>query len=528
MQNNADKRPIKTPACTSHTISLYFVMLATAGLFLARIPVVGQRPFDPDEFEHAHAAWCVFKGMLPYKDFFEHHTPWYYYTLRPFFHWFDVDTSFESARHFLLFGRGLSLVLTILSILLVGLIGRLWEDRRVGLVAGLFLVGQPFFFQKTLEMRPDVLALPFFLGGLWFLLRGLATSTDGARRSLRYFLGGGLSLGAAIMCTQKMLFVLPGALAGLGIWSLFPGRVGRRPRILLTMAFLLGVCVPAILTWAAFALHHAGGEFIANNFLLNANWKHIEAEQLRKFIKTSRPVLALSLLGASASLYRFLRSEQRQYGGILLFCTLVGLFAGLLLVPVAYRQYYLMPLPIVCLFAAQGLSLIIECAREGARPWLLILAMIPLAVLPVLDLQATFKVRNDRQLARLRYVFENTKPTDVVMDGWEGMGVFRPHAFYYFFLHGELVDRLPREQVDAYLDALESGRIRPRLIAMDENLVALGSRFLRFVKRNYVRRDMAGQDRRTIADWQKFFKKIVKKNCASWDGFFYFSRDGFD
>jgi len=67
--------------------------------------------------------------------------------------------------------------------------------------------------------------------------------------------------------------------------------------------------------------------------------------------------------------------------------------------------------------------------------------------------------------------------------------VFRPHAFYYFFLHGEFVDRLPREQVDAYLVALESGRIRPRLIAMDENLVTLGSRFLRFVKRDYTSSD---------------------------------------
>jgi len=48
---------------------------------------------------------------------------------------------------------------------------------------------------------------------------------------------------------------------------------------------------------------------------------------------------------------------------------------------------------------------------------------------------------------------------------------------------------LPREQVDAYLDALESGRIRPRLIALDQHLVLLGSRFLRFVKSNYTSRD---------------------------------------
>jgi hypothetical protein len=126
--------------------------------------------------------------------------------------------------------------------------------------------------------------------------------------------------------------------------------------------------------------------------------------------------------------------------------------------------------------------------------------MLPLAGLTVLDLHDTFKSRNDSQLARLRYVFENTEPTDVMMDGIEGTGVFRPHALYHFFLHAEILDMLPREQVDAYVNALESGKIRPRLIALDDNLVALGTRFLRFVKRNY----------------------------SSSDGFFYFSKGGFD
>jgi hypothetical protein len=485
----------------AHANSLYFVLLATAGFFLARIPVLLIRFFDPDEFEHSHAAWCVWKGMLPYKDFFEHHTPWYYYALRPFFRWFDVDVSFESARHFLLFGRGLSLALTILSVLLVILIGRVWEDRRIGLLAGLFLVSQPVFFQKTLEIRPDVLALPFFLGGFWFLVRGLAGNTDSTTRSLRSFLAGGLSLGAAIMCTQKMLFVLPGALAGLGIWSLLARtKAGPLSRILLTIAFLLGIAVPAALTWAAFSLHHAGGDFVANNFLLNAKWRVIAHEQLLRLLETSWPVLVLCLLGASVSLYRFFRSGQRQYGGFLLFCTLLGLIVGILVVPVAHRQYYLMPLPIVCLFAAKGLCFLLDRAQERARAWLLILATIPLAILPVLDLHQAFKSRNDGQLARLRYVFESTKPTDVVMDGWEGTGVFRPHAFHYFFLHDESVAMLPQAEVDAYLDALANGKIRPRLIAMDDHLVALGSRFVRFVKRNYV----------------------------SSDTFFYFSRDAFD
>jgi hypothetical protein len=148
-----------------------------------------------------------------------------------------------------------------------------------------------------------------------------------------------------------------------------------------------------------------------------------------------------------------------------------------------------MPLPIACLFAAQGLAFLVELVQDHARARLLVVATIPLLVLPVLGLRRGFTKRNDDQLARLHEVFKQTKPTDLVMDGWEGTGVFRPHAFYYFFLHEESVPMLPREQVDAYLDALENGKIRPKLIAMDDNLIALGSRFVRFVKSNYVSSD---------------------------------------
>ena len=41
----------------------------------------------------------------------------------------------------------------------------------------------------------------------------------------------------------------------------------------------------------------------------------------------------------------------------------------------------------------------------------------------------------------------------------------------------------------SYLDALESGRIAPKLIALDERLMNLGSRFMRFVHKNYVAHD---------------------------------------
>jgi hypothetical protein len=191
------------------------------------------------------------------------------------------------------------------------------------------------------------------------------------------------------------------------------------------------------------------------------------------------------MAGGGVSLWHFIRSGWRRHSDAILLCTSIGLLLGLLVIPSAHAQYYLMPLPLICLFAARGLSFVIECAPSPARAALLVVAMTSLSVLPARAAQHVLDDQNDGQLARLRYVLVRTRPDDVVMDGWQGMGVFRPHAFRYFFLHREILAMLPRRDLAAYLDALERGRIRPKLVAMDPNLTALGPRFKAFVLRNY-------------------------------------------
>jgi hypothetical protein len=472
------------------------LLVALVGFLAARLPLLPRRVFDPDEFEHAHAAWCLFRGLRPYQDFFEHHTPWYYDLLRPFFRWFAVDTSFDGALAFLVFGRALSFVLTVLSLILVYRIGALWRDRRFGLLAALLLVGQPVFLQKTLEMRPDVLALPFFLAGIEALLRGM-DDAGLARRRLAWFAAGGLALGGAVMCTQKMLFVLPGLMVGLALPLLWRHREDRWGAVASIAIFLVALPLPGVLTWASFALHGAGDAFIANNFLLNAGWKHTPTGQLYHVFVGSAPVLALAVVGVGLAARRFLTPGQHDPRGLLLACTGVALFAGVLVIPVAQRQYYLMPVPLACLVATDGLVAIVDLARAQARPAWLAAALAGLSILPVRALRAEYAAGNQQQLARLRQVFETTSPTDLVMDGWEGMGVFRPHAFYYYFIHDELLQMLSRARVDAFVDDLEAGRVRPRLIAMDSHLIALGPRFVDFVRRNYVSRDGFLYDART-------------------------------
>jgi len=465
-----------------------FLSIAIIVLLLAQLPSVPTRFFDPDEFEHAHAAWSVSRGLVPYRDFFEHHTPWYYYLLAPFFRWFAVDQSFDGAMHFLEFGRLFSLTMTALSAGLVFLIGRAIGGRRLGLFAALLFVGQPVIIQKSLEIRPDIPALSFFVGGLLLLVRAVDEELVPRGRLLRFF-AGGLCLGAAIMCTQKMLFVLPGAVVGLAFWVLGGGKRGWLQRCLGVFLLGAGVALPAVLTWAGFALHDGGRQFIFNNFLLNANWKQRPNEHILKTVKTSAPMLVLCLLGVVRAWRRFRQERARAYGDVLLLCTLVGLIAGIRVVPIAYRQYFLMPLTIACLFAARALCFLVELANERRRVRVVILATLPLLVLPVVELATAATDHDARQTARLRYVFEHTAPADPVLDGWLGTGVFRPHPLYYAFMHGDLLPMLTERQKDAYVEALETGQARPALITLDQDLIDLGPRFVRFVHQHYVTDD---------------------------------------
>jgi hypothetical protein len=464
----------------------WFLLAAIVVLLAARVPLVLLRAVDNDEFEHAHAAWSVFRGLVPYRDFFEHHTPWYHFTLSPFFRWFPVAESFDAARHFLIFARFLSLALTALSAVLVFLVGRLGASRRVGLLAALFFVGQPALIHRTLEIRPDVLALAFFVAALWFLRHGFLAQEALPARRLRWFVGGGLCLGATVMCTQKMLFALPGAFVGLGLWILAGGPRNLSSRTATVLVVLLAVAAPTAVTWIGFALRGGGGQFIYDNFVINAHWRWRTSRFLLVIFRESWPILFLCILGAWAALFRRGRAGERDHGDVLLLCILVGLVAGLVVVPAAYEQYFLPPLTITCLFAARGLSLILDASRHRSRGWLVVCATVPLLILPVLTLVRDLHRRQGAEMARLEFVYAHTGPTDTVLDGWFGTGVFRPHPLYYFFMHRELQVSLSEREKDGYLDALTSGRVRPALITLDDELRALGPRFLEFVRRNYV------------------------------------------
>ena len=100
-------------------------------------------------------------------------------------------------------------------------------------------------------------------------------------------------------------------------------------------------------------------------------------------------------------------------------------------------------------------------------------------------LKQEFKRKNVQQLTNIRYVLENTLSDEKIMDGWEGIGVFRPHAYFYWMLHKEIQSLLTQDQKQQLLKDLKTGKVAPKFVNLDKNLIRLSPEITKFFEENY-------------------------------------------
>lgn len=482
-------------------------LAAAAAQHAWRLWYARTRYLDIDELEHLHAAWSVSRGLVPYRDFFEHHTPALYFAAAPFFAFFSVATRVRDAFLFIFAARGAMWALAGAALVLTFAIGRRWRDGRTAAVAVLALSSAMFFSNKTVEVRPDVPALALWLLALWLVLTALqAPPGHVARgRALRRLALGGACIGGALMFTQKLLFALPGL--GLALaWeaAVAPASVARRQRVLGALAVAAGGAVPVLGVAAYFALNGALGDFVYYNFTYNAQLGRLLAplHYVGELARGSPLLLALGLVGTGRALAAAARRRGARAGDALLGASAASLTLGTFANPAPYQQYFLPLLPLLALFAAAALvdawDALAERARRTGRlvRHHRLVADFGLALtLAAATLHAAVQMRaashpmwsNDAGLDEIRYVLEHTTPNETVLGGWRtGPGVFRPHAFFYFFLSSrEAVAAVPPAARRQLLDDLRTGRVAPAVIAADDFVRLLSPGITGFIEANY-------------------------------------------
>jgi hypothetical protein len=109
------------------------------------------------------------------------------------------------------------------------------------------------------------------------------------------------------------------------------------------------------------------------------------------------------------------------------------------------------------------------------------LSLYPFKVMLLYDVDQT----NRTTLNEIRYVLQNTSATDICMDGWTGLGVFRPHAWYYWHLPDDVRPMITESSINEFAANLRSGSIAPKFIFYDQDLKDLSPGTTEFFEKHY-------------------------------------------
>lgn len=431
-----------------------FIGVATLLLFagvVVRLAVL--KFYSIDELTYAHAAWSVGQGLVPFRDFFFHHTPLLLQLGGAVLGILDDDPA--NIAHL----RLLMLPVFALICWLSYLLNREWATVAA-LLAPVFVLATPLVATMATEYRPDPLAFALALAAV-VLLRA-SVGTAGFRAA-----GAGALLAAGIWASEKVavygLAFLLAWLSDLRKGGPESSRLTLRPR-----AFFLGGAAMASVAAAYLSLSSSWPAF----WRWGIRWPLVHQEHypgfpwptyFTPFVRESWWILALALAGAAASARALgSRDRVRSHPDTLLLLLLATTFTSFAAQKSAY-PYSLVPFAVLAaIFAARGAAAVYDLVGSrirglGAARALragLVLALAAVLSLAWLELRERGADDNSHQhevLARLHHL---TTPDDPVYDNSGGY-VARPHVSFFFFTDATvrrlLPDLLVREMPAAIL-----------------------------------------------------------------------------
>lgn len=370
--------------------------------------------FGADEREHWHAAFMVLSGRVPYRDFFEHHHPLFWYALQPFVYFLGDNPSVW------VYARGL---VALLNGGIVYFIYKICRKAELS-VFGAFLAALSWFAfyavqRSGIEFRPDLLMILFYLAGLECFFEYLNQKRYG------WLLLSFVLFFCSFLTLQKVIFLFAGQFFII-LRHLF------KKKILLFDLVLAGGCFLVLCFMAACVLYQAGAweSYFRLNWILNLYIRvmpTVEIKHLYIFIVGAvcgGGVLFCSkneIMRDVAFLYLFIgvgllvwRPWFYQY--LLPYCALLAIIFG-----------YVVYEPGLKLKWTPVLMLVLACflAKQAYDKWRL-------------SLNDAFRLSVYHNV--LAFMLDKTGPKDLVLGNGEDMvATFRHSALgYYWFSVGSL------------------------------------------------------------------------------------------
>jgi hypothetical protein len=480
----------------------FFLLVAIGLVILARLNMAFFRYFDSDEFSHLHWMWLVAHGKIMYKDFFFYNFPFFQFSFAPIF-WLPDNPAL------VIIVRVIELILLCLTAFtLYRLSVKLTGKSEIGVFAAFIFAVFPMTFDKTIDVRPDILMM------LTYLIAMLLILNHNLKFKYKYEAVGAIAA-YGLLVLPKVIFALPAFLILVLIEKV---KVNEIIKIIIGGAIVGFIFLIYLLGTGTF--NQAFISITRDSVAVNAGktpfspWKALSPWPL-VYVNNggpSWPWKVNTAIWVTAALGLIIYFTRKPKYGLFFICYFAVGILLLFLFPAPYLQYFY-PFSI---FGSLLSAYFIYCLIHQVEKFLpipnlknILIFLICLPLLYSFYIQYQIRVspgmKNTEQMQVLADVIKMIKPNETVYD-MVGSYVYRPDG-YILCCHpyAEFVDRLA-ESVPTLKDSLIQNQTK--FIVLDRTGLSLWRakpEDLAFIKSSYLV---------SKRDW-KFYTLGVQFRCVS-------------
>lgn len=481
----------------------FFLIYEVLGLFLiagifSQLFIISIAPIDCDEMEHLHASWLVYKGKIPYKDFFEHHNPLFWYILIPFFFLFrDNVLIFPFTRIFMLF-------MNLLILFVTYKIAREWFGRIYSLLVIVLTLFENNYFVSIPIIRPDV---PMTL--LWLLSFYLFLQAKKYKSNLYIPFISGLFIGLCFDFKQLSLgFLLVPIMSNVVIYFCNKNLKKTRKKFLmleifiLFIGFMLAVAPLYIYFYLEGAINDLFYDTIVFNLSYNLTHPIIRIGQIFVGFLNDPGFWILGFVGIINHVLSWKNLKERD---VILLTSIFILFFLLMFSKVMWYYRYLPLIPLMSIYVVFIIRNVLSLVTISKYRLLdkyknnnSMLILIPLVCLLFVFSVAkpfceflfgvesksiyflVFKNNITNQYKTMELVWNITNENDKVFDGY-GMYIYREHGYKYWFMHEAIFNFSYFTDIPLYLNKTET-----KVVIYDKRVKRLPPNVKKFINEFYV------------------------------------------
>ena len=366
-----------------------------------------------DEREHLYSSFMVYRGELPYRDFFQHHHPLLWYIFAPFLIFFN------NTPYIWYILRAFTLFILILTALYTSKITyQITKNKTFSLISPIIYLNLYILKISAIEFRPDNLMMLFYIIGLHYLLKYFNSNSpkELVKSYIFFFL--------SFFTLQKIVFIL----LATGISILYITKSNPKKQIetismLLVPLFLIGLYILYLYQTSSLK------DYFELCWLLNLK-RNIT------YVFYEKSIWYLPITIFIISLYLILRAKSTNIKII----SFIYIFQTLALSHSPYIQYFITLQPFIAII----LSYLLYITPKKFYS-LAILIFITISCISSINEHIHCK----KHLAPLqkfitlsKIELESAKPNDLVINDHYYVGGLRKSAYGYYWYGHDAIARL--------------------------------------------------------------------------------------